>query len=220
VVSKLSNDIYTVDLLQTLPPSLSQDPDVLAFATVFGRQLQITAGLIRNNIIYARIDELPEEVLDVLAYDFKVDWWDSGFTLTEKRATLKNSWRVHRKLGTPYAVERAISAIYPGSRVVEWFEYEGDPFHFKLDIPVDELALDPVKHARVLELVSFYKNSRSVLDVVVYHGSTGTLTIKANAAFVGSHITAGATAIDEGVTEPCGTTPLLLLAEANYLANG
>ena len=37
--------------------------------------------------IYARIDELDEQLLDILAYDYKIDWWDKGLTLAEKRRT-------------------------------------------------------------------------------------------------------------------------------------
>jgi len=61
-----------------------------------------------------------------------VDWWDYNYTLEEKRKTLKDSWNVHRTLGTKGAVEKAISAIYPGTEVREWFEYAGQPYHFKL----------------------------------------------------------------------------------------
>lgn len=67
-------------------------------------------------------------------YDFKVDWWDGDYSLEEKRRTLKDSWRVHRMLGTKAAVETAISAIYPNSAVKEWFEYGGRPYYFKLEI--------------------------------------------------------------------------------------
>jgi phage tail P2-like protein len=147
-------------------------------------------------IIYARIDELPEDVLDVLAYDFKVDWWDKSLTLAEKRATLKASWAVHRLLGTAAAVETALGAIYPGTVVDEWFSYSGDPYHFMLRIPVDYTALDTTKHARVLSLVAFYKNLRSVLDEVEYYGSSGAASAYATTAFLGCEIVHSATALN------------------------
>ena len=135
-------------------------------------------------MIYTRIDDLPEELLDILAYDFKVDWWDYDYTLEEKRATPKDSWNVHRTLGTRGAVEKAISAIYPDTQVVEWFDYDGDPYHFKLMINATYEDDDPVKHQRVLARINFYKNLRSYLDVIEY-ASVGNTTAYVAAATVG-----------------------------------
>ena len=70
------NDLYSVDFTRALPPVLKNDPNMLAIATVIAEQLQATAQQIRKNIIYARIDELEEPILDILAYDLHVDWYD------------------------------------------------------------------------------------------------------------------------------------------------
>ena len=86
------------------------------------------------NVINTLTDKELEadQLLDILANDFKVDWWDANYTLEEKRRTLKDSWNVHRRLGTKAAVVLAISAIYPDTQVSEWWEYGGKPYHFKL----------------------------------------------------------------------------------------
>lgn len=117
---------------------------------------------------YTRIDELQEDLLDILAYDFKIDWWDSDYTLPQKRQMFRDNWPVHRILGTKAAVLTAISAIYPGTTLMEWFEYGGEPFHFKLKVDLTKGSYDPVKHQRVLDRVAFYKNLRSHLDSVDY----------------------------------------------------
>lgn len=98
---------------------------MVAIATAFARQLVAMAKNVILAILYTRIDEMPEFLLDILAYDFKIDWWDPNYAIEEKRQTLKDSWYVHRHLGTKAAVETAISAIFKDSRVEEWFEYGG-----------------------------------------------------------------------------------------------
>jgi phage tail P2-like protein len=190
----MSRGITPENLLRSLPEVLRGDSKMLALATAIAGALSARPAEIAALEIYNRIDELPETLLDILAYDFKVDWWDADFKLEEKRQTLKASWDVHRHLGTPYAVERALSAIYPESTVREWFEYGGDPFHFRLMIPVDQTTLDLTKHARVLALVNFYKNLRSILDEVEYFGSGGSATAYAATAFIGCEMTIYATA--------------------------
>ena len=128
------NDIYSIDFTRSLPPVLKNDPKMIALARTIAEQLQVTARQIEKNIIYARIDELDEQTLDVLAYDLHVDWYDYSYPIEVKRQTIKDSVKVHRKLGTKYAVETALGAVYPGTKVQEWFEYGGKPYTFRVII--------------------------------------------------------------------------------------
>lgn len=162
------NDLYSVDFTRALPPVLKNDPNMLAIATVIAEQLQATAQQIRENIIYARIDELEEPILDILAYDLHVDWYDYSYPLEVKRQTIKDSVKIHRKLGTKYAVETALGAVYPGTKVKEWFEYGGKPYMFKVIIGATDSGVSADRQAAVLERVRFYKNLRSHLEAISY----------------------------------------------------
>lgn len=183
------------NLLRTLPEVLRNDRSMAALADSIADVLAARPAEIQQLMIYSRIGELPEDLLDILAYDFKVDWWDGDYTLEEKRQTLKDSWRVHRMLGTKAAVETAISAIYPETQVSEWFEYGGAPFHFRLLIDSTYEGVDPAKHQRVLDRVEYYKNLRSVLDEVEYYDAGGTAAQYLGAAYLGCEITDGAVAV-------------------------
>lgn len=164
----MSDTLYTADFLQSMPDVLKKDETMKALGQVFADELHLLVNQTLLEIVYASIDNMPEDVLDVMARDFKVDWYDFDYSVEEKRATIKNSWNVHRKLGTKYAVETAISAIYPETRVEEWWEYDGDPYHFKLILDATYEGVDPEKHKRVLDRVQYYKNLRSHLDRVEY----------------------------------------------------
>lgn len=182
------------NLMRALPPVLNGNADMAALAEVLAEVLAERGQEAESLRIYFGIDTLPEELLDILAKDFKVDWWDSDYTLEEKRKTLKESWRVHRMLGTKAAVETAISAIYPNTKVSEWWEYGGDPCHFKLAIDATFENVDAEKHKRVMEKVEYYKNMRSVLDEIEYYDSGGTAAQFVGAAFLGCEIVDSATA--------------------------
>ena len=156
------------NLVATLPVALQKDPSVVALAEAFAGLLARRPEEIDRLRIYPAIDRLDERLLDILAHDFKVDWWDADYSLEEKRRTLKDNWRVHKMLGTKAAVEMAISAIYPGTRVLEWFEYGGEPYHFKLDINITNDTIDSEKQRRVLERLNYYKSLRSHNDGVTY----------------------------------------------------
>ena len=182
-------------LLLALPLVLSRDDSARALAEAAARALADRREELDAVRIYPNLEEMPEELLDILAYDFKVDWWDPGYTPEEKLDTLVNSWRVHRYLGTKYAVETAISSIYAETTVQEWFEYGGEPYHFKILVDARYEDADPVKHARVLERVNAYKNLRSVLDEVEYYDAGGTASAYMTAAIAGTEITDSAAAV-------------------------
>ncbi len=190
-----THGLTTGNLLRTLPTVLQGDDNMVALATSIATILAGRADEIKALCIYSRIDELPEELLDILAKDFKVDWWDGDYTLEEKRQTLKDSWRVHRTLGTKAAVLAAISAIYPDTKVLEWWQYGGQPYHFRLLIDSTYESVDPEKHQRVMEKVNYYKPLRSVLDETEYYDAGATATVYSGAAFVGAELVDFASAI-------------------------
>ena len=82
-----NEDFYSADFTNSLPPALKNDPDMMALAQTISAQLQTTAAEVRKNIIYARIDELDEATLDVLAYDLHVDWYDYSYPTAISRET-------------------------------------------------------------------------------------------------------------------------------------
>lgn len=164
----MNKGITKENLLFIVPPTLTRDPSVAALADAAAEALAARAEEADRARVVSNIDELPEALLDILAYDFKVDWWDPNYTLDEKRRTLKSSWRVHKRLGTKAAVDEAISAIFPRSSAEPWFQYGGEPYHFRLEINTSENAASLEKQARVLELARYYQSLRDHLDGLRY----------------------------------------------------
>lgn len=164
----MNRGITKENLLLILPPALTKDKSVVALAEVDAEALAARPAEINKARVIANIDGLDEAVLDILAHDFKIDWWDPNYSLEEKRQTFKDSWYVHKHMGTKAAVERAISAIYPHTRVLEWWEYGGEPYHFRLDINITNDTINSDKQRRVLQRVNYYKSLRSHNDGVTY----------------------------------------------------
>lgn len=185
-----SHGLTRENLVATLPPALQKDPSAVALAEAMADLLAQRPEEIEQLRIYPVIDRLDERLLDILAYDFKVDWWDADYSLEEKRRTLKDSWRVHKMLGTKAAVETAIRAIYPRTTVQEWFEYGGEPYHFRLNINVSNETIASEKQRRVLERLNYYKSLRSHNDGVTYFMQAAARAVSC-AASLGSRMCVG-----------------------------
>lgn len=198
------------NLLASLPRALRGDDSIVALAQAISSVLSSRMQEINHLRIYPAIDQLNEPLLDILAHDFKVDWWDADYTLEEKRRTLKDSWRVHKLMGTKAAVETAISAIYPNTKVLEWFEYGGTPYHFRLDINITDDYLQSDRQRRVLERLNYYKNLRSHLDDLKYFMEAAAGTACSVGKTVGCY-TGGITVVETPEVRPPQSKPSIMV---------
>ena len=82
--------------------------------------------------IEASIDSLSEEELDALAWELGIDWYRIDAEIYVKRQLIKDSRKMSGKLGTKWAVERIINTYFGEGFINEWFEYGGEPGHFKV----------------------------------------------------------------------------------------
>lgn len=163
----MSETIYDSDFTKYLPQPLTHDPKMIALAKAAANEMLTVSGAVENVLIYSRIDDLPEELVDILAYDLHVDWYDYSYPLAAKRALLKSSVRVHKKMGTKYAIEKALSALYPESEVEEWFEYGGEPGHFHIVCDVTDSRIT-ASYSDIVRAVRLYKRLSAHMDEVVY----------------------------------------------------
>lgn len=186
----MNNSIESVDLTRLLPPSLKQDPKMIALSNIIAGELQKTNKMIRQNLIYARIDELDEQTLDVLAYDLHVDWYEYGYSIEAKRAVIKDSVRVHKRMGTLYAVRTALGSVYPDSEIEEWFDYNGEPYTFRVVLDVTH-ARAPAEYFSIKKAVDSYKRLSAQMENLIYqcrigiHIQTETETFMHRAGYAG-----------------------------------
>lgn len=155
--------ITTDNLLRTLPSVLRNDKNMQALATVIADTLYSRTDEIDKLRIYTQIDNLQGDLLDILAHDFKVDWYGYNYEIEAKRALIKDSFQVHRKLGTRGAVEKALSDIYPGSEIEEWFDYGGLPYFYRIILDVTDQRV-AITHDEIIRTVEMYKPIRSHLQ--------------------------------------------------------
>lgn len=159
-MSKLSKDT----LMQLYPSVLEKDQLFNALGVDVAEALGEAFLSVKNANIYCRIADLDEGILDILARDFNVSWYDFNFQLETKRRVIAAAFSVHRHLGTAGAMVTAVSAIWPNSAVEEWFDYGGDPYYFRVIVEANDENGEPIKFSQIDKTVQLYKNERSWLE--------------------------------------------------------
>jgi len=75
----MNNTVYNVDFTRALPQPLKNDKSMLALGRAIAGELQQNIQLARLTLIYPHIDELDEALLDILARDLHVDWYNDDY---------------------------------------------------------------------------------------------------------------------------------------------
>jgi len=161
------NDIYQLTaerVLDTLPQVLQEDATCFAIAQAIAGKLVKLSEDAEELRIYSAIDNLPESLLDILAVDLKIDWWRADDTLANKRDLVKTCWYVHRHLGTKSAIETAVAAFLGQGVVQEWFEYGGEPHHFRV-VGAENSAVNE-HFDEFMRLLTIVQRGSSVIDSV------------------------------------------------------
>lgn len=157
-------DIKNISLIDIMPPNILKDSNVYASALALDKELQSVTEAINECLILSRIESQPGPVIDHLAWERHVDFYDPTLPLKSKIALVKGAPAWHRYKGTLAAVEELVSDVFGGAASVwEWWKYNGDPYYFKLYVTEDfgEVA----KFKRALNAV---KNKRSWLEALVF----------------------------------------------------
>ena len=116
-----------------------------ALAIALGTVHKKTMDYADRSQIYTALDDVPEKVLDALAVSWKIDWYDTAYSTEQKRRIVKSALTVRRLMGTVEAVKLQVGAIYPGTTLEEWFQYDGTPGCFRLNVNLtDESIIPPV----------------------------------------------------------------------------
>lgn len=164
--------IYDMDWESLLPEPLKSDKRIYAAAKAIAKQKRAVADAIWNTRVWMEIDNLPEQILDLLAYDLDIRWYDGDYSLETKRSIIKSAFHVYKALGTKGAVKQALKNVYDAVEVYEWFEYGGEPYRFRVLIDTTNKG-ETISHNQIEAAIRNYKPVRAWLDYIAYMNRVG-----------------------------------------------
>lgn len=122
-----------------------------------------------NALLVYLINSVDESALVHLADQFHImgnEGWLQAKTEAEKREIIKKAVELHRYKGTKYALIKVLNSLNINGDVEEWFEYGGDPYHFKIDIFLQNYTYNEKVFESLKKMIDEYKNVRSVLEEI------------------------------------------------------
>lgn len=157
---KYLNDISLLDIL---PSSIKNDEKIIALASALDIELQKLSNETKLPLHLPRLEELPHEVLNELAWAYHVDFFEpEKMDLSTKRLLISNAILQHRKYGTQFAVEKLLNTLSRGAKISTWFNYDGLPYHFKVNLKgLQDLSDDGERIWRAIEVA---KSVRDTID--------------------------------------------------------
>lgn len=154
-----------IDLTRLLPQFMREDRYANAFAYAVQSKLIEVSLAIQHAKIYSRIDSLAEEILDELAWQFNVVEYRTDFDISIKRELIKRCMESHYKRGTVEAVEDVVLKIFGDAEVEEWFNYGGEPYHFRIHTSNTSATDEMIRE--LTKIVKETQNVRSYLEAVI-----------------------------------------------------
>ena len=135
----MSIDVSTELFNDGLPGSISGDEQVISIGDVSDIQWKALLPTIDKLRVLCNIPAQPEAILDLLAFQYQVLFYDGTFNITDpvarlnaKIQLLSNNFDFHSRLGTPNVMQSVISTIYQQAIIQEWFSYGGTANHYRI----------------------------------------------------------------------------------------
>jgi phage tail P2-like protein len=163
-----------------LPAFMQKDTADKALAESFDEIIRALAPRIRLLTMWDQIDSMSNAELDEMAWELNVSWYLTSADIRVKRQLIKEADLIHASLGTKYAVEEVITAYFGNGVVQEWFEYDGEPFHFRVYTMNPTVITE--KQREFLHILNIVKRRTAVLDEIIM-GMTAEMNIIMGVAY-------------------------------------
>ncbi len=170
--------IDNLDILKLLPYFMQEDEEICLIMKVIQEELKLINARERNLFVYGDFQSLNEAVLDELAYQWRTEGYEQTLPKRVKAKLVETSYIVRKTKGTSYAVEKTVQDIHGDFELLEWWQSDMEPYHFKI---VGTSSPPGDKLAEIYKAIEITKNERSRLEGIIvsnqwegtnYHGIT------------------------------------------------
>lgn len=170
--------LQDLEIIKLVPQFMQEDYAIIGLSNGINPIVKDITARIELLKTWTEIDKMTSIELDELAHELNIEWYTDTADIDTKKRLIKESDLVHSRLGTKFAVEEIIQSYFETGEVKEWFEYDGEPYHFK--VVTSNTSLISTKIDEFLRLLNIVKRESAWLDSILmimkgslelYHGS-------------------------------------------------
>lgn len=161
------NNLNAENFINIVPPNFQQDPEVIAYGKAFDAMFAQVFQMADNVLVYAKIkDIIDSDLLDIIAADAHVDYYNKDWTIPKKQAACINSQQWHMKKGTAGVVKETATTFISNLELIEWWKYNGARYHFKGALEIINNAFDSFTLTDLYDAIESYKKFTATFDGV------------------------------------------------------
>lgn len=152
--------------MQLIPDSINSKENLI-FDSLLSRFDQID---LIHMLVYI-VDVVDSSALPHLAWQFHVtenEGWQFATTDEEKRRLIKNAIVAHKIKGKVQACKFILTLLGFVVEQTEWFDYQGDPYHFRLKLTSGSQPYTSDILQKVTLLIDEYKRASNILDNIEF----------------------------------------------------
>ncbi|MCM1040416.1 MAG: phage tail protein [Ruminococcus sp.] len=158
------NNTEHMNFVELLPAFMRNDETDIALSGAVDEITEKLSARIKLLTTWDQIDNMSDAELDALAEELHISWYDKSAPKNIKVNIIKDSDIVHAKMGTNWAAMRVITTYFGDGKIIDWFEYGGKPYHFKIET-INQAILEE-KETAFLRILDAVKRKSAILDAI------------------------------------------------------
>ena len=178
--------MFEFDFSRLFPRFLLNDKNGYAMAKAIEAGLNYFLEKCQDGLdCVQNVEKMPEWRLDEMAWEYNI-LYDYAAPVATKRIWIANAIEYYAKYGTAAAITKYLEGVFGSVNVEEWWEYEGDPCHFRV-VVTGEWSEEADAWAK--KAIAEVQNVRSILDNIIYNSGGAEIPLYVAAAPFGIDIT-------------------------------
>ncbi len=161
-------NILDTKLIDLMPDALRRQDEIRWICAAVQPEIDEIVEIITTKILFTTLDKLDDLTLDYLLVECGIaNSIETVFIKTrqDKINFIKNYIQLKKLKGTKKGIKYALELVGFNATVLEWFEYDGEPYTFQISIPGSS-SLEPSLLKLLDALIYQYKNTRSWFNYI------------------------------------------------------
>lgn len=132
--------LFAAELTDIFP---DDSTDIQCLSYSLKKAMQMVRRYSERLVLKNNLDNLPDSILDYLAIERAVPFYDTSFNSSVKRQLIRDSYQSFWNRGTTGMVENLIQSIFSSGEIKEWFDFlpgEQTPGLFDIEIGAEYVS--------------------------------------------------------------------------------